>query len=162
MQAVVQRHSKIFAGYTKTRTWPGPSRKNYRIESALLSKQSRALLDAFGEWSWYDASIITALPGRGRQPAHRDYSAPEKVGGSWKLVSFSPAHDVVRTGGVTVVYPGTHFGADATGTKRIRLDEGDELFFFSTLLHYGAANSTDTPRILLSQTFDARPNLAIP
>lgn len=136
----------------------GPSRKNFRLTSPsrgmLLSERARGLLDSLGPCNWYDASIITALPGRGKQPAHRDYSAPENPRGKWKLVVFSPMHDVKVNGGVTVVYPATHTGRDKTSLKRIRLDAGDELVFFSTLLHYGASNNADHPRILLSQTYE--------
>ena len=136
----------------------GPSRKNYRVtdetRGSLLSERSRGVLDSLGSWNWYDSSIITALPGRGRQPAHRDYSAPAKKEGKWKLVVFSPMHDVAANGGVTAVYPATHMGHGKTNLKRIRLNAGDELVFFSTLLHYGAANNSDDPRIMLSQTYE--------
>ena len=136
----------------------GPSRTNYRIRSKtqgmLLSERSRDLFDSLGSWSWYDSSIITALPGKGKQTAHRDYSAPAQKEGKWKLVVFSPMHDVATNGGVTAVYPATHMGHSKARLKRIRLDAGDELIFFSTLFHYGAANASENPRILYSQTYE--------
>ena len=140
----------------------GPSRTNFRVtkesKGKFMSKPLEELLSSIAEgggWTWWDASIITALTGNGRQPAHRDYSMPEKASGRWKLVIFTPLEDVATNGGVTVVYPGTHFGADAVGRgTRIRLAKGDALVFFSSLLHYGAANNSGRERILLSQTFD--------
>ena len=140
----------------------GPSRTNFRVtkesKGKLLSSTLSELLSTIaqgGGWRWWDASIITALPGLGRQPAHRDYSMPEKASGQWKVVVFTPLNDVVANGGVTVVYPGTHFGGVAGGRgKRVRLAKGDALVFFSSLIHYGAANKTDADRILFSQTFE--------
>lgn len=144
----------------------GPSRKNYRVTSEtrgmLLSHRSRGVLDSLGSWNWFDSSIITALPGRGKQPAHRDYSAPTKKEGKWKLVVFSPMHNVTANGGVTAVYPATHMGHGKTNLKRIRLDAGDELVFFSTLLHYGAANNSDKPRVLFSQTYEVENITGLP
>ena len=130
-------------------------------EGAFTSDALRALLAALahdgGAVHWYDASIITALPGRGRQPAHRDYAPPANAGGDWKLVVFTPVDDVARAGGATVVCPGTHFGTAATGRgKHVRLANGDALVFFSSLLHYGAANKAARERVLYSQTFSVR------
>lgn len=141
----------------------GGSRTNFRLTTPvagrLLSAPLEKLFAALNPRSgarWYDASLITALPDMGRQPAHRDYSRPARRSGSWKVVVFTPLADVSRVGGVTVVYPCTqHEDTDELrGTKRVRLDRGDALVFLSSLKHYGAANSTDAPRILLSQTFE--------
>ena len=136
----------------------GESRTNFRItdpsEGCILSDQFRELLTELGQWSWYDASIITAIPGKGRQPAHRDYAAPKDNVGRWKIVTFSPMNDVKPNGGVTVVYPRTHVGHPRENLKRIRLDAGDELVFFSSLYHYGAANKSQDYRVMFSQTYD--------
>jgi ectoine hydroxylase-related dioxygenase (phytanoyl-CoA dioxygenase family) len=136
----------------------GESRTNFRItgpcEGCVLSNQFRELLTELGQWSWYDASIITAIPGKGRQPAHRDYAAPKNNTGRWKIVTFSPMNDVKLNGGVTVVFPTTHLGSPCGHSKRIRLDAGDELVFFSSLYHYGAANKSQEYRVMFSQTYD--------
>ena len=140
----------------------GPSRTNFRVphrkRGELLSAPLADVLRLVDpQISWYDASIITALPGRGRQPTHRDYAMPEHADQCWKLVVFTPADDVAPRGGETVVYPRTHLGDDShTRIKRVRLQSGDALVFFSSLRHYGAANHTDAPRIVYSQTFEAR------
>lgn len=139
----------------------GASRTNFRLterkNGCLLSPTLTQLLAGVAaQWEWYDASIITAIPGAGRQPKHRDYGMPETGDGDWKLVVFTPITDVVSHGGATCVYKGTHFGSTRGNLQRVHLKAGDALVFFSSLLHYGAANTTDTPRILLSQTFTVR------
>ena len=138
----------------------GPSRTNFRLrrhQGLLMASALSGLLDELGEThTWYDASIITALAGRGRQPSHRDYSKPVHSDEPWKVVVFTPLDTVHPRGGVTCVYPGTHLQDLPAVARRIRLDPGDALVFFSTLQHYGAANNSTTHRILLSQTFDVR------
>ena len=139
----------------------GPSRTNFRLqtrrEGELLSPALASLLSSIGTaYSWFDASIITAVPGTGRQPAHRDYSMPRDRSGAWRVVVFTPVEDVLPNGGVTVVYPHTHLGEDSTKQKRIRMQAGDALVFFSSLKHYGAANNSEKFRVVLSQTFEVK------
>ena len=113
-------------------------------------------MNKLGVTNWYDSSIITALPNAGRQPTHRDYSRPENMSGSWKIVVFSSVKDVEKKGGYTILYPETHFGDIQKNRKQIVLKSGDELIFFSSLLHYGAENKSDSPRIIFSQTYDVK------
>ena len=141
----------------------GQSRTNFRItnrkDGTLMSPKLHKLLQEIGNghYSWYDSSIITALPGLGRQPRHRDYSRPESPDGTWKIVVFTPKTNVQVNGGETVVYRGTHLH-DVFGVrgKRIRLAAGDAMVFFSSLEHYGGANETNEPRMLWSQTFEVK------
>ena len=155
----------------------GASRTNFRIQKKKDGRLMSRALHAFmkrvdPKYKWYDSSIITALPHSKRQPTHRDYSMPTSIEDTWKIVVFTPLADVKNNGGVTVVYPGTQFGdsdvdsgvgtlapeggslAPEGGSVRIRLNAGDALVFFSSLQHYGAANSRSENRILLSQTFE--------
>lgn len=141
----------------------GPSRKNFRVTDegrGMLTcpKLFSLFSEAFETCSWYDASIIGAIPGRGRQPIHRDYSRPVSASGPWKVVAFTPMEDVLPKGGLTVVHPETHLSNENDATRRrqrIRLHAGDVLVFFSSLRHYGASNDTDRVRVLYSQTFEA-------
>lgn len=122
------------------------------LDRAILSLVETMLAPHCDSFRLNLTQAIEIHPGAPRQVAHRDqdmWGGPKGgieylVNVLWPLVPFRAEN------GGTLVWPGSHAGADVAGDPEsavvAEMEPGDALVFLGSTLHGGGANRTDLPR----------------